>query len=110
MEALTLVQIRDFLIVLVALCGFIILIGNVVKTIREWRKPAAEARDEADQWRTEMDENMKDNTDRIKKVEDGNKVIMKALIAMMNHEINGNSIDKLQKALGELNDYLIDNI
>ena len=57
-----------------------------------------------------MDESMADNTERIKKVEDGNRVIMKALIAMMNHEINGNSVDKLQKALGELNDYLIDNI
>ena len=110
MEAVTLVQIRDFVIVLVALCGFIILLGNVVKTVREWKKPADEARDDANQWRTEMDESMKDNTERIKKVEDGNKIIMKALMAIMNHEINGNSVDKLQKALGELNDYLIDNI
>ena len=110
MEALSLVQIRDFVIVLVAICGFIILLGNVIKTFREWRRPADEARDDANAWRTEMDENMKDNSERIKKVEDGNKIIMKALMAIMNHEINGNSVDKLQKALGELNDYLIDNI
>ena len=110
MEALTLVQIRDFVIVLVAICGFIILLGNVVKTIREWKKPATDARNDVTQWREDMDENMRDNTERIKKVEDGNKVIMKALIAIMNHEINGNSVDKLQKALNELNDYLIDNI
>lgn len=106
MEALTLVQIRDFVIVLVAILAFIVLIGNVVKTIKEWRQPGVSV----SRWRTEMDENMRDNTDRIKKVEDGNKVIMKALIAMMNHELNGNSKDKLQKALSELNDYLIDNI
>ena len=110
MEALTLVQIRDFVIVLVAILGLIVLIGNAVKTIREWKKPSDDARDEADQWRTDMDENMKDNTDRIKKVEDGNKVIMKALMAILSHEVNGNSVDKLQKALTELNDYLIDNI
>lgn len=106
MESLTLVQIRDFVIVLVAVMAFIVLVGNVVKTIKEWKKPS----DNANRWREEMDENMKDNTDRIKKVEDGNKVIMKALIAMMNHELNGNSKEKLQKALNELNDYLIDNI
>ena len=106
MEALTLVQIRDFVIVLVAILAFIVLIGNVVKTIKEWRQPGVSV----SRWRTDMDENMRDNTDRIKKVEDGNKIIMKALMAIMNHEINGNSTDKLQKALGELNDYLIDNI
>lgn len=106
MEALTLVQIRDFVIVALAILAFIVLIGNVVKTIRDWRQPGQSVA----QWRREMDENMRDNSDKIKKVEDGNKVIMKALIAIMNHEINGNSVDKLQKALGELNDYLIDNV
>ena len=106
MEALTLVQIRDFVIVLVAILAFIVLVGNAVKTIKEWKKPS----NDVNRWREDMDESMRDNTDRIKKVEDGNKVIMKALIAMMNHELNGNSKDKLQKALGELNDYLIDNI
>ena len=110
MEAVTLVQIRDFVIVLAAILGFIVLIGNAIKTVRDWRRPADEARDEADQWRTEMDESMKDNTDRLTKVEDGNKIIMKALMAIMKHEINGNSVDKLQMALDELNDYLIQNL
>ena len=106
MESLSLVQIRDFVIVLLAVLAFIVLVGNVVKTIKEWRTPGLSVA----RWRTEMDESMKDNTDRIKKVEDGNKVIMKALIAMMKHELNGNSVDKLQKAMDELNEYLIDNI
>lgn len=106
MEALTLVQIRDFVIVLLAILAFIVLIGNVVKTIREWTKPGQTVA----QWRADMDDSVKDNSERIKKVEDGNKIIMKALMAIMNHEINGNSVDKLQKSLQELNDYLIDNI
>ena len=110
MGELSIVQIRDFVIVLAAILGFIVLIGNTIKTIREWRKPTQDAQDEADQWRTEMDESMKDNTDRLTKVEDGNKVIMKALMAIMKHEINGNSVDKLQTALDELSDYLINNL
>ena len=47
MEALTLVQIRDFVIVLVAFMAFIVLIGNVVKTIKEWKTPS----DNANRWR-----------------------------------------------------------
>ena len=105
-ETLTFVQIRDFAIVAIAVMGFIVLLGNVIKTIRDWKAPGKSAA----AWRKEIDDSMKGNTDRIKKVEDGNRVIMKALIAMMNHEINGNSVDKLQTALGELNEYLINNI
>ena len=104
MEQLTLVQIRDFVIVTLAVLAFIVLLGNVVKTIKEWRKPGMTV----EQWRSDMDESMKDNTERIKSLEDGNKVIMKALVAMLNHEINGNSVDKLQKALADLNEYLIE--
>lgn len=106
MESLTLVQLRDFGIVFLAILAFIVLLGNVVKTIRDWAKPSQSVA----AWRRDIDDNMKDNSDRIKKVEDGNRVIIKALIAMMNHELNGNSVDKLQNALGELNDYLIKNI
>ena len=106
METLTLVQIRDFVIVTLAALAFIVLLGNVIKTIKDWIKPQQSAQS----WRQEMDQSMQDNTERIKKVEDGNRAIMKALVAILNHEINGNSKDKLQKALSDLNEYLIDNI
>ena len=106
MESITLTQIRDFLIVLLAVMAFVVLLGNVIKTVKDWIKPQQSAQS----WRQEMDESMKTNTDRIKKVEDGNRAIMKALVAILNHEINGNSKDKLQKALSDLNEYLIDNI
>lgn len=108
MEALSLVQVRDFFIVLAAIMAFIVLVGNAVKAIRELKRPSEDERENIAQWRTDMDENVTDNTERIHKIEDGNKVIMRALIAMLNHEINGNSVDKLREALGELNDYLIE--
>ena len=103
MGELTLVQIRDFGIVFLAILAFIVLLGNVIKTIKDWVRPGKD-------WKTEMDDSMKDNTERIKKLEDGNRLVMKALMAMLSHEINGNSIDKLQQSLGELNEYLINNI
>ena len=33
----TMIQVRDFAIVAIAIMGFVVLLGNVIKTIREWR-------------------------------------------------------------------------
>ena len=104
MESLTSVQIRDFAIVAIAVMGFIVLLGNVIKVIKEWRKPGVS---EAE-WRGEVDRTLSSNSERIASLEDGNKVICRALIAMLSHEINGNSVDKLQKAMTDLQEYLIE--
>ena len=104
MESLTFVQIRDFAIVLIAIMGFIVLIGNVVKVIKEWRKPGmSEA-----EWRRDVDTKLGNDNKRIASLEEGNKVVCKALIAMLSHDINGNSKEKLQAALSELQNYLIE--
>ena len=100
----TMIQVRDFAIVAIAIMGFVVLLGNVIKTIREWRKPGmSEA-----EWRREVDAKLDKDNKRIESLEEGNKVICKALIAMLSHEINGNSKEKLQDALSGLQNYLIE--
>lgn len=104
MENLTMIQLRDFAIVAIAIMGFIVLVGNVVKVIKEWRKPGmSEA-----EWRRDVDQKLGNDNKRIASLENGNKVICKALIAMLSHEINGNSTEKLKKAMSDLQDYLIE--
>lgn len=104
MENLTMIQLRDFAIVAIAIMGFIVLVGNVVKVIKEWRKPGmSEA-----EWRMDVDHKLDNDNKRIASLEDGNKVICKALIAMLSHEINGNSTEKLKQAMSDLQNYLID--
>ena len=104
MESLTMIQVKDFAIVAIAIMGFVVLVGNVIKTIKEWRKPGmSEA-----EWRSEVDRKLGSDNKRIESLEEGNRVICKALMALLSHEINGNSNDKLQKALSDLNDYLIE--
>lgn len=104
MENLSIIQVRDFAIVLIAIMGFVVLTGNVIKTIKGWREPGmSEA-----QWRTEVDHKLDSDNKRIASLEEGNKVVCRALIAMLSHEINGNSKEKLQAALSELQDYLIE--
>lgn len=104
MENLTIQQIKDFVIVAVAILAFIVLMGNVIKTIKDWRKPGM---NEAE-WRRDIDAKLRNDNERIKSLEEGNRVICKALMALLSHEINGNSNDKLQKALSDLNTYLIE--
>ena len=104
METLTLAQIKDFAIVFLAIMAFIVLLGNVIKTVKGWLLPGMSEKE----WRADVDRKLGSDNERIKSLEEGNKVICKALIALLSHEINGNSNDKLQKALADLNEYLIE--
>lgn len=104
MESLTLVQWRDFFIVLVAIMAFLVLTGNVIKTIKDWKKPVmSEA-----EWRRDVDRKLDADNKRIAHLEEGNKVKCKALRALLSHELNGNSTDKLEKAMTDLDEYLIE--
>jgi len=47
-----------------------------------------------------------DNT-RLDEIEQGNRVTVKALLALLKHAIDGNEIKGLKDATTELNDYLI---
>ena len=95
-ENLTVVQLKDFAIVAIAVMGFIVLAGNVKPGMSE------------SQWRRGVDEKLDSDNKRIASLEKGNKVVCRALIAMLSHEINGNSVDKLKDAMTELQDYLIE--
>lgn len=104
LENITFEQFKDFVIVITALLAFIVLIGNVIKTVHEWTKPKSKE----EEWKRSVDLKLDRDNRRIEHLEEGNKVKCRALMALLSHEINGNSNDKLQKALGDLNDYLIE--
>ena len=48
--------------------------------------------------------------DRVKKLEEGNKALCHGIFALLNHEVTGNSVDKLKKAETGMKNYLIDGI
>lgn len=104
MENLTFDQIKNFIIVLLAIAGAVVLIGNVIKTLREWKKPG----EDLDTWRQDVDRKLSMDDERLKAIEDGNKVVTRGVLALISHELNGNSTDKLQKSQAEITNYLID--
>ena len=46
--------------------------------------------------------------DQIGAIEKGNKVLCRGILALLSHEINGNSTDKLAASRDEITNYLID--
>ena len=48
--------------------------------------------------------------DRVKKLEEGNKALCHGIFALLNHEVTGDSVDKLKKAEIGMKNYLIDGV
>lgn len=48
-----------------------------------------------------------DNTPRIENLEDGGRIIIKSMGALLSHAIDGNNISEMQRAREELNEYLL---
>ena len=51
---------------------------------------------------------LEEHHEQIKAIEAGNKVLCRGILALLSHEINGNSNDKLKASQQEITDYLID--
>lgn len=103
MDKITAMDFRGFIVVLAALVVFAGGILNLVKGVKDMRKPS----EDVAKWRRDTDDKLAKDNKRISSLEDGNKALCQGMLAMLNHEITGNSIDKLRKAQENMNDYLI---
>ena len=104
MDKLTPEMLMTFLIVAAVLISFVMLCWNLIDKIRAARKP----KDELEGWQRETDEKLKRDKERLDILEEGNKVICRGILALLSHEINGNSTDKLKASQSEITNYLID--
>jgi hypothetical protein len=103
MDSLTLTQIRDAVIVMLAVMAFVVLLGNVIKTIKGWTKPV----NDMESWRQDVNTKLENDNKRLNNLEEGNKVICRGILALLSHEINGNSQEKLINSQQEITNYLI---
>lgn len=92
----------------------ILLMIGIYNTIITAIKNAREEKKRRDQPVSTLEDTMNDHSEKLKKdhkrltdLEDGNRVIMRALMALLSHEINGNSDEKLKESLDEIQQYLI---
>lgn len=96
-----------FLVVL-ALLGAYVTVMNAVKTYREEKQRKDAPVNTMEQHVREHDEQLQREHERIEDLEESNRIIMRALMAMLSHEINGNSDDRLRASFDEIQAYLID--
>lgn len=110
-NAITLTQV--FAWVLMA-CGAIATIGTavstVIKAVKAARQPNIDQNSQIAQLQAENKE-MRHRMDKIEskfdQSEDGNRVTQRAILALLDHGLDGNNIEQMQSAKVELQNYLI---
>lgn len=92
-------------------CGAIIAIGGATAVISRWVSPFRKLKTEVENLKTEFN-TLKgyQNADHkeLQKIETGTEKICKCVLAITDHELTGNSVDKLRKAKDEMQDFLIE--
>ena len=100
---------------LLILAGAVNTIGSAWEKIAKARK-AAKAPNDEQNTRLDVLEGLAkkhgllldSDNGRLKAIEHSNRVTQRALLALLEHGIDGNSIERMQKSRKELEDYLIE--
>ena len=95
-----------FLIVLVAIMGVYVLVGNVIKTTRDLRKPYGNVSEDIKKLKAVVDT----HTDEIQDIRRTNRIQCQAVRALLNHAIHNGNTEEMQRAAGALDEYLTDKI
>lgn len=91
--------------------GAVILISNGVKALRDLFAPAikvARKVEELEKLNKKYEKHFAENDTRWENQECTNQAILKALVALVNHEIDGNGIEGLKKVREELSNNIIE--
>lgn len=84
-------------------CGLVVALWGVWKIVKEVKKPSDDLKAKVD----EHDELLKNDNERLKDIEQSNKMILNCMFVLINHDLTGNGIDKMKEARDELQEYLI---
>lgn len=99
---------------LLALAGFINTVGSaiekVLKAVKAAKAPNNEQDkrlDELEKWRQEVDRQLAAGDRHFRTLDDDSRVTQLALLALLDHGIDGNNIKQMQHAKEELQNHLI---
>lgn len=97
-------SLQTTVITILAIFGGISVLANGVKAIKELIKPQTDVKAKIE----EHDKKLANDKVRLDDMDEANKIMLTCIGAMLDHEITGNSIEKLKKAKERLNEYLIE--
>ena len=96
-------SIATFVIVLLALAGAINVIGGAAKQLKALASPVTNASERLDAVESHLDNDNK----RLNSLEESNKLLLRAMGALIEHETSGNHTDKLLELQNDIHNYLI---
>ena len=100
--------------VILAVASAIVLLSNAAeKVAKAWRTAKApnalqdERLSDLEEWRKGVDLKLDADNKRLDGIDSGNRVTQLALLALLDHGIDGNNLDQMQHAKEELQNHLI---
>lgn len=99
--------INGYLQLVIYVGSVVALIATVQKTLARPNQSQNERLDSLEKWRDSIDGRMMEGDNHFRSIDEGTRITQASLLALMSHAINGNDIDKLEKARDELQDYLV---
>lgn len=97
-----------------AVASAIVLLSNAAEKIAKARQIAKapnvkldERVSDIEEWRKGVDQKLDNDKKRLDGIDSGNRVTQLALLALLDHGIDGNNIDQMQHAKEELQNHLI---
>lgn len=103
-QILTTDQIVTAVIVLLAACGAVSAVGSAWGYIQKWRKPGQDMADTLEHHTKCLDNDNK----RLAEQGESINLLMRGVMQLMTHEIDGNHVDKLREARDAMEQYLIE--
>lgn len=100
-------------VILAAASAFVLIANAVEKIVKAYKAAKApnvhqdERLDALEEWRKEVDRKLIADNNRLRDKEEGDRVTQRALLALLDHGIDGNNIKQMQSAKEELQNHLI---
>lgn len=82
-------------------------IVSAVKAAKAPNIQQNERLDRLEEWKKEVDKMLIQDVDRFDAIEAGNRVTQRAILALLDHGIDGNNVKQMQDAKEELQNHLI---
>lgn len=108
LQTLTYEQLLGSVVVLMILIGAYNTVMSAIKTHREETRRKEQPMSDIEKNVQEHEERLKRDHKRLNTIEEANRIQMRALMAILHHDIDGNSTDGLKKSYDEIQQYLID--
>ena len=108
MPDITFGQLVGLAALVLVLVGAYNTVMSAVKTYRDERKRKNTPVNTLEETVRQHEERLKKDHERLNNLEEANRIQMRALMAMLHHEIDGNSTEGLKQSYDEIQRYLIE--